>query len=458
MFVRCVKGWLALAVAAVVSTGGDVVAADPDRQVRALAVAVEDDAHLPPLPVPEEPVLPGAASGLEVESDAPWGLADFEAVALSHNPALTAASARVEAAHGKWVQAGLYPNTVVGYSGNELGIRHSSGKQGGFVSQRFITAGKLGLDRAVAAQDLGAAESEYTATHRRVLNDVRIRFYELLIAQQRVELTERLSQIGEDLAASSRNLLKGEQISRTNLLQAEIEAESAHILHDNAIGDHHEAWRRLCAVVGLPAMQLTDVEGRPDADLPEYSWDESLATLLHQSPELAAQTARVESARLAVCRTRRERIPNVDLNVAVRHDNATTDDTAAVEVAFPLPLLDRNQGNISRAKAELIAATADLRKTELALYDRLANVYREYTNARKQTQRYAGRILPWARKSLASVQRGYREGQVDYLTLLTTQRTYFQVNLDSLDALRRLRVAAVKLDGLLLTGSLDAAK
>ena len=205
-------------------------------------------------------------------------------------------------------------------------------------------------------------------------------------------------------------------------------------------------------------MQTAVVTGRPDADLPEHSWDELLAQLLHESPELAAQTAQVEGARLAVCRARRERIPNVDLNVAVRHDNFTTDDTAAVQVAFPLPLLDRNQGNIARAEAELVAATADLRNIELALHDRLATAYREYINAQKQTKRYVERILPRAHESLKWVQKGYREGQVDYLTLLISQRTYFQVNLDSLDALRRLRVAGVRLDGLLLTGSLDAAK
>ena len=182
MFVRGTNIWLALAVASVVSTGGAVIAAEADGQLRALATAVADEVGPPLLPAPVDPVPPPAAGDVPVESHTAWGLADFEAVALSHHPALVAASARVEAAHGRWVQAGLYPNTVVGYSGNELGIFDSSGKQGGFVSQRFVTAGKLRLDRAVAAQDLEAAEFERNATNRRVLNDVRIRFYELLIA------------------------------------------------------------------------------------------------------------------------------------------------------------------------------------------------------------------------------------------------------------------------------------
>ena len=65
------------------------------------------------------------------------------------------------------------------------------------------------------------------------------------------------------------------------------------------------------------------------------------------------------------------------------------------------------------------------------------------------------RILPRAKESLEWVKEGYTQGQVDFLTLLTSQRTYFRANLDYLDSLREWRVAAIHLNGLLLTGSLQ---
>jgi len=437
------------------SAAGEQAGPRPETQMSDLAPRYAGDR----LPAPEPPPMlpPPTASADRPQRPAPMTLADFEAVALAENPALAAARAQMEAARGSWVQAGLYPNTVIGYSANEVGIRDTAGKQGGFISQRFITGGKRRLDRAVVAQEVEAAQFDYHATCRRVQNDVRIRFYDLLIAQRRVELTDKLAHVGEESAAASRDLLKGKQISRTNLLQAEIEAESAHILHDNAVGEHREAWRRLCAVVGVPIVEITPVAGDPEAELLACSWEQCLATVLDESPELAAAGARVERSRLAVCRARRERIPDVDLSVAVRHENVTAYDTASVQVAFPLPLLNRNQGNIYRVEAELTAACAQLKKTELALQDRLAVTYRRYENARHQTERYVRRILPRAKESLESVRDGYREGQVDYLTLLTSQRTYFQANLDYLRSLREMRVAAVALEGLLLTGSLETA-
>jgi cobalt-zinc-cadmium efflux system outer membrane protein len=53
---------------------------------------------------------------------------------------------------------------------------------------------------------------------------------------------------------------------------------------------------------------------------------------------------------------------------------------------------------------------------------------------------------------------GYREGELDYLTVLMAQRTYFQSNLAYLDALGNARKAAIEIDGFLLTGSLRDQK
>ena len=59
-----------------------------------------------------------------------------------------------------------------------------------------------------------------------------------------------------------------------------------------------------------------------------------------------------------------------------------------------------------------------------------------------------------AAESLTLVRRGYEAGEFAYLLLLSSQRTYFQTNLQYLDSLRELRASAVEIDGLLLRDSL----
>src|SRR5262245_35513863 len=50
-------------------------------------------------------------------------LADLERMALQANPTLPEAQAAIRAAEGRRVQAGLWPNPVVGYRGEELAAR-----------------------------------------------------------------------------------------------------------------------------------------------------------------------------------------------------------------------------------------------------------------------------------------------------------------------------------------------
>jgi cobalt-zinc-cadmium efflux system outer membrane protein len=146
--------------------------------------------------------------------------------------------------------------------------------------------------------------------------------------------------------------------------------------------------------------------------------------------------------------------PNVDVQASTQYDNATEDQIASVQVGIPLPVFNRNQGNIRRAAAELTAARAEVSRIELDLQNRLAAAFERYANARQRTEIYAERILPNARRSLELVATGYRAGQLNYVNLLTAQRTYFQTSVTYLESLGDLQQSMVAIDGLLLTGGL----
>ena len=382
-------------------------------------------------------------------------LADLEGIAFQNNPTLTKAAARIQVAHGQQIQAGLYPNPVVGYHGTEIGNLGTSGGEGGFISQRFITAGKLQLDQAIAGKEADEAHFRLHAQQQRVLSDVRVRFFEALIVQRRVELTRELMQIGENLVKATETLLENEQSTQNDLLQAEIRAENARILHDNATNESLEAWRRLVAVLGVPQLEVKPLIGEPDELVPDFDWEACYGGVLASHPEVNAALARVERARIAIARAKREPIPNIDVFVSVRHNDLTESDVANVQVGVPIPLFDKNQGNICSAEADWFAATREVERVALALQDRFAVVFRRYDNARQQVERYREKIIPKAERSLELVTQGYEKGQVEYLTLLTAQQTYFEATLSHLNALRELRVASVILEGKLLTGSLD---
>lgn len=385
----------------------------------------------------------------------PLTLAEFESLAFQNNPTLAAAAARIDSARGKQVQAGLYPNPVIGYHGVEIGLRGTSGQQGAFVSQQLVTGGKLGLDQAIAGKDTDEAHVEFHAQEQRVLSDVRVRFYDACVAQQRLEFAEELSRLGEDLVAATQKLLDGRQGTENDLLQAEIQADEAYILLDNARNHQIETWRRLVAAVGVPEMSMQPLRGKLDADLPSYDWDGCYAIVLSSNPTLQAARIRAERARLVIQRAQKEPIPDLDVSLSHRHHNFTTDDVTNVQVGIAIPVFNQNQGNIRSAQADWVAACNDVRRIELELQDRLAVAYRRFANAWHQADRYSNRMVPRAEKSLRLVSEGYEMGQVEYLTLLTAQQTYLQVNLSYLDSLRELLEAWSLIEGQLLSESLS---
>jgi outer membrane protein, heavy metal efflux system len=403
-----------------------------------------------PAPAPLPPTSPGASAMPQGISLAQW-----EAFAEQHNPTLAQAAARVEAARAECVQAGLYPNPRVGYQASEIGDEGQAGQQGGFIGQEFVTNGKLKRNRELAQQAIQQAQWAWAVQHGRVVSDVRRAFYDVLVAQRTIELADQLVRVGQEGVRAAEALLKIKEKSRFDTLQAKIEADSAQITAEKARNRYAAAWRNLAVVAGAPDMPPAPLLGEPQDGLAQLTWEGELGRVLNESPAIGEARTGVARAEAALNRQCAERVPNVDVQAALQYDNATRDSIAGVQAGVALPLFNRNQGNIRRAQAELASARAEVQRTELELRQRLAAAFEQYQNARCQVEKYSGQILPNAQTSLDLVAAGYRQGHFDYVTLLTAQRTFFQVNMAYVEAIRDLRAATVAIEGNLLGDSLQ---
>jgi outer membrane protein TolC len=243
--------------------------------------------------------LPGLADQGPSGIPAGMTLAELEEIATACNPTLAQAAARIQALQGTQLQAGLYPNPVIGYVGEEMGAEGSAGQQGAFFGQTIVTAGKLGLNRAVVGHEIQQARRAWEVQLHRVLNDVRSRACEVLVAQRMIRLEEQLLRIGEVGVKTTEELLKAGEVGRVDVLLSRIEANSARLQLDNARNQYLAAWRRLTAVVGVPDMEPMPLVDELERDLPELSWEASFARLIAESPELAQARAGVQRAECA---------------------------------------------------------------------------------------------------------------------------------------------------------------
>jgi len=383
-----------------------------------------------------------------------YSLADLESLALSNNPTLRQASAAIDAARGKWVQDGLYPNPKLMYRAEEIGNQGTAGFQGAAISQEIVTAQKRQLSQYSSAHLIQQAEQEFAAQEFRVRNDVRMRFYDTLLAQQAVELNEKLREIATGGSKAANDLFKAQEVSRIDVLQSKVELDTVAIQAEKARNAYAAAWRRLAAVVGRNELPPAVLTGDVRIGVMDYEWEGSVTKLLAGSPELAAARSRVQAACWALQRANAERHPNLNVEVGALHDNVNKYDVVSVNVGIPVPLFNRNQGNIQAAYADVQAAQAEVDRITLDLRQRLAAVYERYGNAQAQVDRYERDILPAAKESWELVGKGYRAGESNVLMMLTAQRTYVQAQMAHLESLRELRQSAVLLDGMLLQDSL----
>jgi cobalt-zinc-cadmium efflux system outer membrane protein len=398
---------------------------------------------MPPEPVPF-PSPADASAGDQLT------LAQVEEMAQSFHPTMRAAAGQLQAARGNWLQVGLKPNPEIGYSGAEIGNEGQAGQQGGYFSQEFVTANKLGLNRAVAAREVAAAEQRLEQIRLQVLTTARLGYIEALAAERAVALARQLNEIAMQSVRVSELRLKALAIPRSTLLQSQIESESAALVEQQATQRREAAWRRLGATAGLEGerpRELEDVFARP---LPEFEWDPAREQLMSNSPELAELRFAVERAQLAVERASAGRVPNVNLQAGAAFDNATDDTIANVQVSIPLPVFNRNQGAIVQACGELAAARAALQARELLLTQRLAAALRDYGTARQRVVRYTETILPTARETLGMTNQGYQQGELEYLQVLSVQQMYAQTNGAYLQALETAWKNWAQIEGMLV--------
>jgi cobalt-zinc-cadmium efflux system outer membrane protein len=396
-----------------------------------------------PAPLPET----NATGGMTLE--------EVLDIALQNNPTIRQAAAALEGAEGTWVQVGLYPNPGIAYLGNQIGDRGTAGQQGAYFEQEFVRGGKLGLNREVANREIMIARQNFEAQRQRVINDVRIQFYNALVAQRQLEISHDLQVIGQRGLEVADKLFQAQQVGKVDVLQARIEASNAAIRITNAQNRLASSWRQLAAVSAVPGMQPEKLAGDLDADMPQFVWEESIGRILNESPELGATRTNVERAVEALRRARVEPVPNLTVQAGPQYDIGANHAITNVSVYLPVPVFNYNQGNIRKAEADVRAARSAVARHELVLTAQLAAAYERYGNARYQVSQYHDEIVPDAREALKLVGDAYRQGQTSFLVLLNAQRTYFVTVQAGLDAQRELWETAISIDGLLLTDSLQ---
>jgi cobalt-zinc-cadmium efflux system outer membrane protein len=405
--------------------------------------------QLPPSTAPQEvreaarrrlfPSLPGMAPA-PVPRPGPEGrpltLADLEKIALANSPLLRQAAADVEAARGAAQQAGAYPNPNFGYAADNVGSGRTAGFQGFFLEQVIKTLGKLKTAQASALMNLQNAQIALRRAQTDLVAQVRGGYFAVLVARHAMEVHAAVNQHTQTVYEVSRD----RAIGGTDLPYQTIELRALAMQVQGALvqaqSRYLSAWRQLAATLGVPGMPLTELAGSLDWPVPHFSHDEVLAQVLSNHTDVLSARVGAQKARYDLHQQQIAPLPDVSARLVVQKDFTTPPFDVAynVQVGVPIPIWDRNGGNIREAQAALLRANQEEHRVQDDLTARLAEAFERYQDNRVLTNYYRSEILPsWKRVyNLVLSVVGFAEaGQqpnlgvgLGFLDLATNQQNY----------------------------------
>ncbi|HMB27086.1 MAG TPA: TolC family protein [Blastocatellia bacterium] len=416
------------------------------------------------------PVSKRSAIASPSQTEPTLRLEDLERMALQNNPTIGQAEAAVRAAEGRRVQAGLMPNPIIGYLGEELSARAFDQKSEHYVfaEQEVPLGGKLKKSRDVFARERAQAQAEAAAQKQRVLNAARALYYEALGAQRLVEVRAELAKLAGEAVEVTGELFNTGAADRPDALAIQVEARRARVDLVMAENELDQIWRQIGAVVGDPFLKPARLAGDLEQGLPALEQDQLLAALLSVSPEVKRAQAGIERARASLARAKAEPTPNLFLRGGMGYSaelletfppqppGRKSGPEAFAEVGLRIPLFNRNQGAIAEASAELDFAEREARRVELMLRARTASAFRAYQNALSVATEYREQIVPRARRAYELYLASFRQMAAAYPQALIAQRTFFQTQAEYVRALVDVWRNAIQLQGFMLTGALDA--
>ncbi|WP_447921091.1 TolC family protein [Achromobacter aegrifaciens] len=366
--------------------------------------------------------------------------------ALERNPGFAAAKNEAAASTGLLTQAGVLPNPSIDVSVDDT--KSATRTTTAMLNMPVETGGKraarvkaAGLSRDMARQGVDDTRASLRAA-------VIAAFFDVAVAQESVRVTRGTVDIAGDalrlaerrVAAGKAPPLEGSK-AQVALANSRIEARVA----DAALLG---ARRKLGLLWGDAEPGFTSV-GADLKALPERASIDELRSGLAASPRMQGGKLGVELGQAQLEVEKSKRYPDITLSAGVARDNEAGRNKAQLGVSIPLPIFDRNQGNVYAATMQAYQAQDLYRELESGLMGELLQAVTRFDLAVGSAREYRTAVLPGANQAYEAARKGFEAGKFGFLEVLDAQRTLSDGNIAYLTVLASVYQASADIDRIL---------
>ena len=354
--------------------------------------------------------------------------------ALANNPELKFYAAEIAAAKGTLKTAGTMRNPEMNTEAGYKNTRDNSGGPSGqgatwsvSVNQTFEYPGRIALRKAIAKGDVNLAELHLQQFRLTLAARVRTLAYSISIAEERSmaarEVADRFQGLSEVLAqrppAGVTPLLETRIIDANTLNFRRQEREAALAAKTAAAELNQLCGRSAAAALQVNAGELNLLQM-------------SLQTLV-DAARANAFDIRIRQRELAqqgfkVALARNERFPAIAVGPYYSQEKAADkEQQAGIGISLPLPLWDRNAGNIETSKAREEQALASLLATRREVERRVTQNAATIEAKREEIGKWQVDTIAKFREAAELADRNYRLGAVALPVYVETQKQYHEI-------------------------------
>lgn len=399
------------------------------------------------LSIPTGPEDEGPADGLTLD--------DAIARLIQENIDLRAKSLEIPQAQADILTASLRANPIF-YADSQL-IPYGSytaQRPGGQTQYDVNISYPLDISRkrlarmAVAGQAKHVIEAQYQDAVRQQIDNLYTAYVDVLAARD----TLRFSQSS---VTGLEGVLKATQDQQKQGMNTSADVKRVKIQRDNAqlgVADSEESLRRakrtLALLLSIPSEASESIELRGsmrDTYPPPPGGEELVQMALGARPDVIAYRLGIRRAEAEVTLAYRNRYQDVYVlfQPYTFQDNQPlglkSPTSWALGVTVPLPIYNRNQGNIQKAKINVTQTQTELAALERQVATQVLIAEKEYRVTRAAVDRIENEMLPDAKVVLEDTLRLFRGGELTVIYYLTAQREYNDVVRQYRDTLARHR-------------------
>ena len=398
-------------------------------------------------------VVFNANAGADV-SPPTYGLSDIIGIAVERNPLVAGAQAAIDQSTGQRTAAGAYPNpTVHGDGGkgylrdagpltNEI-PRSATEYMAGF-SQPIEWPAKRAARQRAAEAGLAGASVGLVETRLNLTADVKVAFYDLLLAQRDLDLARNNLAIVEDVRRIVGVRVRLGEAPQFELIKAEVEvlkANQAVTRAENTVRVNRVILDTFTAGALGPSYAVSGdfLVFPPGLDLGKLA-----ARSIHEHPSIQRLARSIDQADRTVEFERQSRVPNLNLNTSYAREYGR--EGFDVGLSVPAPLWYQRQGEIAGSLGLKRREEAELLRTRNELLRQVNQYFQDAQTTAKLIEVLEKGLLRQAEEALRIAKFSFQQGAASLLEVLDAQRVQRQTLFDYAQARFELSVALARLE------------